>query len=250
MRTALEHRHRGPRAAAPRRSSSSGTAYFRAGASLDALAAFRAAADVARELGDGELFARAAIGFEDACWRPGISDAGALELLEEASSELAPVDSPLRVRLLAGLARALDFQGDHARGAVVRESAVAMGRRLDDRHGARDDAHALVLVARRRRTLDEILAMLTEARDLAGELGDLELQAEAMEWRVAALMGLGEIDAARARARGRPRARQPDARSRSWCTWPSTTARRSRSCRGGSPRRRRPPSGRTSGAGC
>ena len=45
-------------------------------------------------------------------------------------------------------------------------------------------------------TLDEILGMLTEARDLAVGLGDLEVQAEAMEWRVAALMGLGEIDAA------------------------------------------------------
>ena len=172
-----------------------GTAYFRAGASLDSLAAFRVAADVARELGDGELFARAAVGFEDACWRPGISDAGALELLEEASSELAPVDSPLRVRLLAGLARALDFQGDHARAAVVRESAVSMGRRLDDRLGV-----ATTLMrsywSRGQTTLDEILAMLTEARDLAGALVDLELQAEAMEWRVAALMGLGQIDAA------------------------------------------------------
>ena len=172
-----------------------GTAYFRTGASLDSLAAFRAVAEVARELGDWKLFARSAIGFEDACWRPGISDEGALELLEEASRELAPADSPLRVRLLAGLARALDFQGDHARGSVVRESAISMGRRLDDRHGL-----ATTLMrsywSRGATTLDEILAMLTEARDLAAELVDLELQAEAMEWRVAALMGLGQIDTA------------------------------------------------------
>jgi len=172
-----------------------GTAYLRAGASTDALTAFRTAADVARELGDGQLFARAAIGYENACWRPGISDAGALELLEEASKQLDPVDSPLRVRLLAGLARALDFQGDHARGAVVRESAVAMGRRLEDRHGV-----ATTLMrsywSRGVLTLDEILEMLTEARDLAVELGDLEVQAEAMEWRVPALMALGDIEAA------------------------------------------------------
>ena len=94
-----------------------GTTFFRGGASLDALAAFRAAAEVARARGDWELLARAAIGFEDACWRPGISDAGALELLKEASRELEPTDTPLRVRLLAGLARALDFQGDHVRGS-------------------------------------------------------------------------------------------------------------------------------------
>jgi DNA-binding CsgD family transcriptional regulator/tetratricopeptide (TPR) repeat protein len=172
-----------------------GTTFFRGGASLDALAAFRAAAEVARELGDWKLFARAAIGFEDACWRPGISDAGALELLEEASHELEPTDTPLRVRLLAGLARALDFQGDHVRGSGVRDDAVAMGRRIGDRHGL-----AMTLMrsywSHGALTLDEILMMLTEARDLAVRLGDLEVQTEAMEWRVAALMALGEIDTA------------------------------------------------------
>ena len=48
-----------------------GTALFRAGRSLDSLQAFREAAEIARDLGDGELLARAAIGFETACWRPG-----------------------------------------------------------------------------------------------------------------------------------------------------------------------------------
>jgi DNA-binding NarL/FixJ family response regulator len=77
----------------------------------------------------------------------------------------------------------------------VRESAVAMGRRTGDRHGV-----ATTLMrsywSRGVLTLDEILSLLTEARDLGEELGDLEIQSEAMEWRVAALMGLGEIDTA------------------------------------------------------
>src|SRR5262249_10158547 len=38
-----------------------GQAYFRAGASIDALAAYRTAAEVARELRDGELLARSAV---------------------------------------------------------------------------------------------------------------------------------------------------------------------------------------------
>ena len=53
--------------------------------------------------------------------------------------------------------------------------------------------------------------MLTEARDLAEEIGDIEIQAEAMEWRVAALMALGDIDAGAARARARARDRAADA---------------------------------------
>ena len=43
---------------------------------------------------------------------------------------------------------------------------------------------------------DEVLEMLAEARLLAARLGDLELEAEAMEWRIATLMALGETDEA------------------------------------------------------
>jgi tetratricopeptide (TPR) repeat protein len=112
-----------------------GTASHRAGKALDALEAFRATADIARELGNGELLARAAIGYEDACWRPGIADQGAAELLEEAAAALGDENSELRVGLLSGLARALDFQGDHERAAIVRTNAIAMARRLHDRVG-------------------------------------------------------------------------------------------------------------------
>ena len=94
-----------------------GQASHRAGKALDALAAYRAAAEIARELGDARALARAAIGYEDACWRPGMTDQGAVELLEEATAALGDEDSELRVGLLGGLARALDFQGHHDRGA-------------------------------------------------------------------------------------------------------------------------------------
>ena len=65
-----------------------GTARFRGGRSDEAMAAFRAAAQIAREIDDAELLAAAAVGFEEACWRPGITDEGAVELLEEASAAL------------------------------------------------------------------------------------------------------------------------------------------------------------------
>jgi DNA-binding CsgD family transcriptional regulator/tetratricopeptide (TPR) repeat protein len=173
-----------------------GTALFRAGRSLDSLHSFRQAAEIARELGEGELLARAAIGFETSCWRPGLTDEGARELLEEASATLSREDSRLRVGLLAGLARALEFEGDSDRAAAAREDAIAMARRIDDR-----PALATVLMgvywARATTSLAEALEMLGEARDLAEELGDVEGQAEATQWRVSALMALGEIVPAR-----------------------------------------------------
>jgi DNA-binding SARP family transcriptional activator/DNA-binding CsgD family transcriptional regulator len=173
-----------------------GGACVRAGESLESIQAFREAAEIARRVGDGELLARAAVGFEEACWRPGMLDQDAVELLEEASAALPRGDSALRVRVLAGLARALASQGDHSRGAVVRASAIEMARRIDDRQGL-----ATVLMhaywARGATPLEDVLEMLTESRDLAAEMGDVEIQAQAMEWRVLPLMALGHIEAAR-----------------------------------------------------
>jgi DNA-binding CsgD family transcriptional regulator/tetratricopeptide (TPR) repeat protein len=51
--------------------------------------------------------------------------------------------------------------------------------------------------ARATTSLAEALEMLSEARDLAEEMGDVEGQAEATQWRVSALMALGEIVSAR-----------------------------------------------------
>jgi DNA-binding CsgD family transcriptional regulator/tetratricopeptide (TPR) repeat protein len=173
-----------------------GLANHRAGRSLDALDALRSAAAIARELDNPQLLARAAIGFENACWRPGMADQGAIKLLEEAAAALGAETSELRVGLLGGLARALDFQGDHARGAAVRTNAVAMARALEDQTGL-----ATVLMrsywSRGTTSLEEILEMLTEARDLGEELGDIEIRAEATSWRVPAFVALGDIDSAR-----------------------------------------------------
>ena len=173
-----------------------GTALFRAGRSLESLQSFRQAAEIARNLREGELLARAAIGLETTCWRPGLTDEGARELLEEASAALGQEDSTLRIGLLASLARALEYEGNSDRAALAREDAIAMARRIDDRPGL-----ATVLIgiywARATTSLAEALEMLGEARDLAEEMGDVEGQAEATQWRVSALMALGEIVCAR-----------------------------------------------------
>ena len=158
--------------------------------------AFRAAVQIARDLGDAQMLATAAVGFEEACWRPGIADAGAVELLEEASLALGEEDAKLRVMLLAGLGRAHAFTGNYAASAAARASATAMARRLDDRLGL-----ATVLMrsywSRGEESLEETLDMLTEAVDLAAELGDSDLLTEAMEWRIAGLIALGDLHTAR-----------------------------------------------------
>ena len=172
-----------------------GQASHRAGHAVDALEAFRAAAVIGRERGDAALLARAAIGYEEACWRPNLTEHGAVELLQEAADALGLEDSALRVGLLGGLARALDIQGYRERAALARASAIAMARRLGDRPGL-----ATVLMrsywSHGMTSVEEILDMLTEARELGQELGDTEILAEAMSWRVPALAALCDLAAA------------------------------------------------------
>jgi DNA-binding CsgD family transcriptional regulator/tetratricopeptide (TPR) repeat protein len=173
-----------------------GSASHRAGKAADALEAFASVAEIARALDSAELLSRAAIGYEEACWRPGIASRDAVELLEEALAEVDDESEELRIGLLSGLARALDFQGERERGAIVRENAVALARRSQDRAGL---ARLLVRSywARGTTPLEEILAMLTEARDLAEELGDAETRTEAMAWRVPTFVALGDLESAR-----------------------------------------------------
>jgi DNA-binding CsgD family transcriptional regulator/tetratricopeptide (TPR) repeat protein len=173
-----------------------GTACYRAGRGSEALDAYREVADIARAEGDANLFARAAVGYENSCWRMAAVDAGALELLTEATAMLDGEDSGLSVMVLSGQARACAFLGAHDRSAGLRHESIGMARRLGDR-----PVLATVLMraywARGTTGLDEILDMLTESRDLAAELGDIELQAEAMEWRISALIALGDLESAR-----------------------------------------------------
>lgn len=173
-----------------------GAACVRGGESLESIHAYQKAAEIARGLGDGEFLAQAAVGFEEACWRPGLLDQQAVEVLEEASAALPAGDSALRVRVLAGLALALAAQGDHLRGAVVRTNAIEMARRIDDPQGL-----ATVLMhaywARGATPLEDVLEMLTESRDVAARIGDIEIHAQAVEWRVLTLIALGDIEAAR-----------------------------------------------------
>ena len=173
-----------------------GAALLRAGSWLDALDSFRSAAAAARETGDHDLLAQAAIGFEDTCWRPALADQGAAELLEEALDAVDEGDSRLRVRLLAVLARARGYQGDRELAVAARVAAVAMAQRIGDRHGL-----ALALAqsywARGDDSAEAVLAMMVEARDLAEDLGDPELRGIVQLGRLPLLAELGRFDALR-----------------------------------------------------
>ncbi|GAB3436121.1 helix-turn-helix transcriptional regulator [Flindersiella endophytica] len=154
-----------------------GSARYRAGRVRDALEAFGSAAAYARRQGDAELLAEAAVAFEDACFRPAIAQHDSVRLLDEAVSALAAsgdTSSPLRARALAGLTRALAYQGNTDRAYRVWEEAVRVARTAGDRR-----ALALALAhsyfQRGRIPRSDVLRMVHEAGEICRELGDLEL---------------------------------------------------------------------------
>jgi len=173
-----------------------GTACHSAGNSAEAVEAFTAVAEIGRAAGDADMLARAAIGLEGACWGEGGSHKAALELLEEAGAALGGDQSTLRIPLLAALARVVAYRGDQARAEIIRTNAIEMARRLGDQRGLAS-LLARAYTTRGTSTLEDIVEMLTEARALADELGDVEIQSEAVGWRLATWIALGELEAAR-----------------------------------------------------
>ena len=173
-----------------------GTAQHRAGHPLQALENFAAAGRLAHALGDGATLADAAIGFETACWPPGLADPRAVPLLEQAESAIGEHDLSLRVRLLAHLSRALAYRSDHAAADLRWRQAVELARSIDDRRGL---AVALFHAGwtRGSRSLAEVRAHMTEACELARKVGDETLYVEANAFLLTLLIEDFAIEAAR-----------------------------------------------------
>jgi DNA-binding CsgD family transcriptional regulator len=112
-----------------------GEARWNGGAPDEARAAFRVAAELARDLESPERFARAALGVagEDVVGGGLLRDQTVVALLDEALAVLGAGDSRLRVRLLCQLAFALSLGKDTiARQLSLTTEALETARRLGD----------------------------------------------------------------------------------------------------------------------
>jgi len=173
-----------------------GNAYLMAGKTPESLAAFGSAASLARTRPDIDALARAALGYEEASNTPMVSDERAVMLVREAIAALGEGDSALHARLLSALSRALVFVGLDEEASALRLEATAMAERVGD-----PGTLATVLIQEEIRNvrvpLEDMLGRLTQARDLAMELGDMHVLLEAMWRRISTLVGLGLLDEAR-----------------------------------------------------
>jgi DNA-binding XRE family transcriptional regulator/tetratricopeptide (TPR) repeat protein len=155
----------------------------------------RTAADLAMAGGSGTGLARAAVAFEDASWRPGLSGDESIGLLRAALDRIGDGDALARARVLASLTRALIFTGATDEAIASSELAVSTARRAGDPVAL---AGALIAGLSARwvpARIDERLRAASEAIAIARRIGQRDVLLEASAWRLFDLMEMG-VDAA------------------------------------------------------
>ncbi len=125
--------------------------------------------------GTPEVRLGAAMGYEDATWRPGMADSEAADLLTAALSEGgADVDDGRRLRATASLSRALALSGEVDLARDLGTRVIDEARRLDDPETL---AHALFTSLWHGGSPEMVETQLnraTELSRLATEIGDIE----------------------------------------------------------------------------
>jgi hypothetical protein len=172
-----------------------GEARVRSGERAHAASAFREAAALAEQLGDGSALARAAVGASRRYVQPpGVVDTELIAMIERAL-ELEPGRTLMRVRLLACLCGAIYYSTERNRMEGLSQEANEIAAELGD-----PEARAHACAARRRVLWDaphlaDRLEASTEMLTLARQIGNLELQLQAHAWLVVDLLEQGDPDA-------------------------------------------------------
>lgn len=175
-----------------------GDAQWRAGDVKAAQSSFEDATQLARRLGDGELLARAALGYVTALggflfyarFEVGATGAG---LLADALAVLPDDDSPLRVSLLSRLAVELNTANEPVeRRAKVAGEAVEVARRVGDPRALVTAFHARHWALTVPELVLERLEQTREMLDAAEQIADREMQFLAHNARYHCLLELGD----------------------------------------------------------
>jgi DNA-binding CsgD family transcriptional regulator len=144
-------------------------AYIRAGDFASARTQYLRLADSR----DPRVRLRAAIGYENAAWRPGLPGTRARALLAHALEGVPEdLDDPWYVRALASLGRATSFTGDAERSRHLADLALGQARRLGDRELLRHALETMMWQRARPETVGRHLALATELTPLAREAQD------------------------------------------------------------------------------
>ena len=129
---------------------------------------------------------RAAIGYENAAWRPGLPGTQARALLAHALEGVPEdLDDPRYVRALASLGRATAFTGDAEGSRPLADLALGQARLLGDRQLLRHALETMMWQPGRPASVGRHLALATELTPLAKEAQDWSALGTASVFRCA-----------------------------------------------------------------
>jgi len=174
-----------------------GNAQRLSGAWADSMNTFREAAELAERASLPEVMAEAALGYEHPRYRYNLPETITRDLLGRALAALPDQDSSLRVRVLAGLARASASTSTGLSDTAVRmaDEAVAMARRLDDPQALLEALEMRFLFDRAPSEIHRRLATMDEMLGLARRIDDKRLLLDILEIRYMDRMAVGEREA-------------------------------------------------------
>lgn len=156
-----------------------------------------AAAELARDCGDADALARAALANFRGLWsHSGKADTERIAALEAALDAAGPAASRSRARLLANLAVELYFSSDAAQRRALSDEALALARRLGDPLTLARVLHARLVVIWEPGTIGERQEATGELVALADSLGDPAIAAWSYVWRFIATTEIANLDEA------------------------------------------------------
>ena len=170
-----------------------GEAEWRAGDDDASRDSYLRAARIARANGDAEALARTALAYRGHGWAGvGQPEREAVELLEAALAA-NPKPGPLRTRVLARLAEALQASGEAERADLLSREALAQARGSEHR-----EALAAALAGRWHACsgpdgLTERASLTRELLAVAGQLRDRDVEIQARHLQVIVCLELGEF---------------------------------------------------------
>jgi tetratricopeptide (TPR) repeat protein len=154
-------------------------------------AVFKQGAELARNIGDCDRYARAALGFADLLPNPGVIDAEVVRLLEDGLELVGPGESAGRAKMLARLGNELSISEQRERAKQLLAEALQMARRSDD-----PEMLAFVLASHMWLATDaaQALDLAREQAEAANRSGDKFAELRAHQQVSAYLLILGDRD--------------------------------------------------------
>lgn len=131
---------------------------------------FQSAAAIARGINDGELLARAVLGYGMLLSDPNRSDPATVGMLEEALASIGPSDSVMRARLLARLAEEIRWSAQE-RATTIIDEAIGIVRKHQDPSTLVEALYVKLHLIRRPDNAEERLALTTEMARMTERCG-------------------------------------------------------------------------------